>query len=295
MKIKENKEIALYNKIPLIFFLCCAVTVIVRTVQVFLFLDRETGFYQGGSFLTTLLYAVIAVASVFFALTAFMSKQTAAVTLQVKKDNLISVLGCLLAVSFLTDSVSAFIASLDSTGNISYGISAFQAMMLSGTIPKFFQSIFAVLSAVYFLIFVKGIIKGNNNSAKHKILAVAPVCWAGFRLIHRFVEQISYIRVSELFLELILLALMVMFFMAFAQMASGVYVKNARWRIAGLGLSMALISLTLNIPRLLHIILKGSDALSVKYPFSVCDFVFALFVLVLVIKIIKEEREPGEV
>lgn len=291
MKLKENKEISFYGRLPLIFFLCSAVTVIIRTVQVFSFIDRETGFYTGGGFLKVLLYAVIAFASVFFAVSAYLSKETAEISLQFKKDGFLSVITCIASLSFIYDSFSAFIGAFDSLGSATYGVSAFQAMMLSGTIPQFLQSIFALLSAVYFLTFAKGIIRGSGGASKHKMLAVAPVGWAGFRLIYRFVEQISYVRVSELLLELILLALFVMLFMALAQTVSGVYVKNARWRIVGIGLPAAMISLTLNIPRLIFVLVKGSDYLYSDYPFKVSDFVLALFVAVLVTKLIKGNKK----
>ncbi len=291
MKLKENKEISLYNKIPLIFFLCCAVTVVLRTVQMFFFIEREAGFYTGGNLIKVLLYVLIAVASLAFAFVAFLSKETAQVSLRMKKDTGLSALAALVSVSFLYDSLTAFAGSATSVGTASYGATAFQSMMLSGSIPQFFQGIFALLSALYFLFFAKGIIKGTHSAAKHRILAVAPVGWAGFRLIFRFVEQISYIRVSELLLELVLLALFVMFFMAFAQLSSGVYVKNSRWRMTGIGLPAALISLTVNVPRILFAVIKGTDALYSKYPFKVCDFVLALFIAVLVVKLIRKENE----
>lgn len=294
MNLKESKEISFYNRLPLIFFLCCAVTVIIRMLQMFFFIDRETGFYTGGIILTVILYLLTAVSSVVFAVTSFLSKNTAAVNLKVKSDKLIGTLSCILSLAFLYNSFSSFIGSFASVGNASYGVSAFQSMMLSGTIPQLFQSVFAVLSAAYFLIFAKDAIKGKDAVSKHKLLAVAPVGWTGFRLIYRFVEQISYVRVSELLLELILLALMIMFFMAFAQVASGVYVKNARWRIVGLGLPVALISLILNVPRLIYVIINGVDNLYAKYPFNVCDTVIALFIIFLTMWFINKEGKIAE-
>ena len=294
MKLKENKEISFYGKLPLIFFLCCAVTVIIRTVQIFSFVDRETGFYEGGSAIAVILYLILAAFSVFFAVTSFLSKETAKIELKAEKDTLLSVLTCLLSFGFLYDSASSLVGSVDSMGGSSYGVSAFQSMMLSGTLPQFFQSIFALFSAVYFLFFAKDMIKGTDKASNHKIIAVAPVCWAGFRLVHRFVEQISYIRVSELLLELVLLALTVMFFMAFAQVASGVYVINARWRIVGLGLPVSLLSLTLNVPRLIFALTQGADELYAKYPFKVSDFIVALFIVVLIVRITSRKNEAVE-
>ncbi len=294
MEIKETKDIFIYKKLPLIFFLCSAATIVLRTVQIFKFTDRETGFTTGGDILNIAVYLIIAVTAVLFMLTAFLSKETEKVSLRLKKDNLVSVASLFLAMSFLYDSVSAFFGSFETLDASAYGVSAFRSMMLSGTIPQFFQSLFALLSAFYFFSFAKGIIKETYSAEKHRILAVAPVCWAGFRLIYRFVEQISYVRVSELLIELVLLAFLVLFFMAFAQVSSGVYVKNARWRIIGLGLSSAMMSLTLNIPRFAFVLLKGADELYSKYPFRVCDFVIAVFIVIVSLRIIKGEIQPDE-
>ena len=291
MKLKESRNLSFYNKLPLIFFLCSFATIVIRTVQLFVSVDRETGFYNGGSFLTVVLYSIIAAASVLFAVTSYACKKTESVDLKIKKDTSLGLLTVILSLAFLYDSVSALFGAAFSENEVTYGVSAFQSMMLSGTIPQLFQGVFAVLSAVYFLTFAKGVIKGCETASKHSILAVAPVGWAGFRLIHRFVEQISYIRVSELLLELIFLALAVMFFMAFAQTASGVYVKNARWRIIGIGMPAALVSLTLNFPRLVFVLLSGTDTLYLKYPFRVCDFVLALFIAVVAVKIISRKSD----
>lgn len=294
MNLKESKNISYYNRLPLIFFLCCGVTVVIRTVQIFTFIDRETGFYNGSGILMAVLYLLLIIPSVLFAVSSFLSKDTAEITLRTEKDSLVSVVSCVLSLAFLYDAFSAFVGSFDSIGSASYGVSAFQSMMLSGTIPQFFQSVFALFSAVYFLIFAKGTIKGKGGASGHKLLAVAPVCWAGFRLIHRFVEQISYVRVSDLLLELVLLALLVMFFMAFAQLMSGVYVKNARWRIVGLGLPCALVSFTVNLPRLIYVLTSGTDELYAKYPFKVCDFVIAIFAVVLINKLISSKGKKAD-
>ena len=107
MKFKENKEISLYNKVPLIFLFSCIVTVALRTVQVFFYIDRETGFYTGGGFLKILLYSVIVAASVIFAAISFLSNKTASVTLQIKSNKAFGALGCLLSIAFIYDSFSA--------------------------------------------------------------------------------------------------------------------------------------------------------------------------------------------
>lgn len=281
MKIKEASEKISLQKLPLIFLISAVCGVLLRTIQMFRFIDCDTGFYTGGTAVTVCLYVLLFVSCVYFIFSSFLSADSKKISLELKKNTPLIIVTVFFVISFFWDSISSFVMSFDAIGTSS-GTTAFQSMMLSGTIPMFFQSIFAFLSALYFIIFTKGLIKSDNRIAKHKILALAPIGWAGFRLIHRFVEQISYIKVSDLFLELILLALMIMFFMSFAQVASGVYSNTVRWRITGFGLSSALLALTLNCSRLILLIFKGSEAVNPDYSFLLSDFIFGIFAIILI-------------
>lgn len=281
MKIKEANEKISLKKLPLIFLIVAVCGILLRTLQMFKFIDNETGFYTGGTAVTVSLYIILFVSCVYFIFTSFLSAESKKIGLALNRNTLLTVVTVFFVISFFWDSISSFVMSFDAIGTSS-GATAFQSMMLSGTIPMFFQSVFAFFSAIYFIILSKSLIKADNRITKHKILALAPIGWAGFRLIHRFVEQISYIKVSDLFLELILLALMIMFFMSFAQVASGVYSNTVRWRITGFGLSSALLALTLNCSRLILLIFKGSTAVNSAYPFSLSDFIFGIFAVILV-------------
>ena len=59
-----------------------------------------------------------------------------------------------------------------------------------------------------------------------------------FRLVFRFTRTISYIRVSDLMLEMLMLVFFIMFFMAFAQVNSRVDPNKKEWKIAAYGLCM---------------------------------------------------------
>lgn len=289
MKIKESNDRISLKGLPVVFLIAAVISVIIRSLQMFKFIDHGTGFYTGGSVLAAILYLVLGAACLYFIVSSFLSADSKKIDIQLKKNPALIAITLIFSATFLYDSVSAIYSSAMSMGTESAG-TAFQSMMLSGTIPMFFRSIFAVLSAVYFVILAKSFIKGDTRVSKHKILAVAPVGWAGFRIIYRFVEQISYVKVSELLLELVLLALMIMFFMAFAQVTSGVYSNVSRWRVVGFGFSAALVALTLNCSRLIYVFANGGDALNTKYPFAVTDFIFALFAIVLIKAIIIEIR-----
>lgn len=290
MKIKEANEKISLQKMPLIFLVTAVVGILLRSLQMFKYIDHSTGFYTGGTAVTAILYVILFASCIYFLVASFLSTESKKVDLILSKNTPLIIITVFFAISFIWDSVSAFVMSFDSLGTSS-GATAFQSMMLSGTIPMFFQSIFAFFSAIYFLILVKSFIKADGRIVKHKILALAPIGWAGFRLIHRFVEQISYIKVSDLFLELILLALMIMFFMSFAQVASGVYSNTVRWRITGFGLSAALLALTLNCSRLVLILFKGSSVINSDYPFSLPDFLFGIFVIILIKTLLSQIAE----
>ncbi len=289
MKIKQSNDKISLREMPVVFFIAAVVSVICRTLQMFMFIDHETGFYTGGSVSSVALYAVLAVASIYFIVASFLSAESRKTDFCLEKNSALNAVTVIFSVSFLYDGISSFFSSFMSVGTQS-AATAFQSMMLSGTIPLFFRSIFAFLSAIYFMLLAKSFIKCDGKFSGHKILAVAPVGWAGFRIIHRFIEQISYVKVSELLLELILLAFMIMFFMAFAQTASGVYSDVYRWRVTGFGLSAALVALTLNCARLICVFLKGADMLNGKYPFSVTDFIFAIFAVILIKAVITESK-----
>ena len=226
---------------------------------------------------TAVFYVYLFAVCIFFGATSYFSSQSGKIDVFVKKENGLVASCAFFAVALFFDGFSSFAAISDSSAASSSGANLFQAMMLSGAIPSFFRTVFALVSGVYFLILTKGFIKEDERAARHKYLALAPVGWAGFRLIYRFVEQISYIRVSDLFLELIMLAGMITFFMALAQVASGVYSTDFRWRLIGIGLPAGLISLTVSCSRLVMSIFS-SDAVNVKYHFELADFIFGIFV-----------------
>ena len=85
---------------------------------------------------------------------------------------------------------------------------------------------------------------------------------------------------------------MVMFFMALAQTASGVYKDMYKWRIPGLGMSAALIAAVISVPRLIFTIL-GSSFIVSEHPFSLADFVFVIFIITLMAKIKEDAQRPA--
>ena len=293
----ENKNLSLKgsnNNLKIsscfkIFAVSAVVGVILRLVQMAKFIDPETGFYTGGSIINAIFYGVVAVAIIAFCAVTYLSADVKKIEIGGDSNKAASIGTRLFAVALLWDSFYSFFSCIYNAGT---STSNYTSMMKSGVLPMLLQSLFALISAIYFFILASDFSKGSAKAYKKKILATAPVCWAGARLIFRFLRQISFVQVSDLLLELVMIAFMIMFFMALAQTASGVYVDNVKWRIPGLGLSAALIATVISVPRLIFTIFNSSLVVS-SHPFSVVDFVFVLFILSLMSKIKEDAQRPS--
>lgn len=290
MKIKETNTSVSLKNIPFIFFLASLVCIVLRSFQMLKFIDPATGFYTGGGIVTAILYAVLLISSLVIVAMSFLSAESAKIQVQGVKNTAAGAATLAFSLSLLYDFIAAFMGAGD---NLAYVGSAtgFKGLMQSGAMPSFFQSVFALISAFYFLLLAKDFFKGTSKASKHRLLALAPVAWAGFRLILRFVRQISFIRVSDLFLELVMLACMLLFFMAFAQVAGGVYSDGFRWRIPAFGSVAALIAITLSVSRLIFTFIDSGSFINPDHPFILADFVFALFAA-LMIKFLCKNLSP---
>lgn len=298
MKLKESKaSVKLAYLLPA-FAVAAVICVVIRAIQMRYFIEPETGFFSGGTILNVAFYGILIVSFIAFAVISYISRDSSQTDVASLCDKKLSVVSAVAAFAFVCDSFSQFINAI----NLFDKIDAmqlepkfiFKALMSSGTLPSLMQSLFAILSAVYFVIAFKSFKSGSGEISSHKYIAVAPVLWAGFKLIARFIKQISYVQVSDLLLELVMIAFMVMFFMAFAQTASGVYSEDMRWRVTGFGLSSALLALTLNVPRALFTFIKDAVYVNTEYPFCLIDLVYAVFVIVLCLALINKSKNHGE-
>lgn len=291
MKIKGSNKTFCPEQILTLFGIGAVICAVFRLILVSGFIDAETGFYINDSFLITVFNILVFGFAIAILVLSFLSSHTQSIDYLSWKSKSFGILTGLYALSFFYDCFYSFTLCVGSVSEVSLSVgSAFKAMMISGTIPTFFRFVFAFFSGIYFLIFAKGLISGNSKLFKHKLLAISPVAWAGFRLLCLFVKQISFIRVSDLFFELIMLSCMIMFFMAFAQVSSGVYSEGFVWRIVGFGCVSSLIALTLNISRFAFTFIGSGEKLNSEYPLSVSDFVYSLFIIGFLLQGIRERK-----
>lgn len=280
MKIKNaNKSLGLKVLFPLMYASTLVLTVL-RCLQLAKFIDSETGFFTGGTAVNVIFYGIIAVVCLVMVVISFLSHEAKFQELSGLKDKGAAVGAAVFGTGLVYDCLASLVKGLSLLTNITYTsfepVEKFKNLMSTGTLPYALQGIFAFISAVYIFTLAKSFSKGTSAAHNRKLIALAPIAWAGFKLITRFVKQISYIRVSDLFLELVMLAFMILFFVSLAQVVSGVYCEDSRWRIIALGLSSAMISLCINIPRFIFTFF-ASEFLNKEYPFNLGDTMFAVF------------------
>lgn len=288
LSIKGSKENIKLDVCLPVFLVGAIGGIIIRCMQMVSYIDPETGFYKGnGDWIHLIFYIILAMNILFFCSRAYFSAACKTIETVGQSSKIAAIGTRAMAVGFLFDCFTSFVNGITGSSTAA----DYTGIMKSGTLPLLLQSLFGLFSAIYFFILASDFSKGTAKAYKRKIMAAAPVCWAGARLIHRFLRQISFVEVSDLFLELIMIAFMIMFFMALAQVASGVYVDNFKWRIPAFGLSAALVAVVISVPRLVFMVVNSS-LINADHPFSLADFVFVIFIFTIMSKIKADAQKP---
>ena len=259
------------------------------------YIDPQTGFYTGGAVLSWLLYVVVFVPVAIFVVVSFISRDSTRAYLSNGKNKALAIVCAAFAIVVLWDCVNQlyiYTESYQAIKELSHP--TFRILMVSGTIPALVQSFFAFFTAIYIFLFAVDYGWGKKFASKRKILAIMPMGWGIAKLILRFLNEISYVRVSDLFFELIMIGFMILFFVSLAQVSSGVYSDTARWKITGVGLPAALIAIILNVPRLILTYIGDGAHIVNGYPFYSTDLTFGIFVLAVCLNIILSEEQTEE-
>jgi len=167
---------------------------------------------------------------------------------------------------------------------IQQNTSLFLYLIKTGGFALIFEVLFAVLSCVFFLFFGYHYITGKLDYSQFKLLAVAPLCWIMARMIFRFSRTINFKNISDLLLELFMLAAMLLFFLNFARICAHVDDRGAMWSLYGYGLPAALFGFACSVPRLVMVVIGRSSQLAAQSPFELCDLMASLLILFVLIQ-----------
>ncbi len=261
---KINPLYALFVALGL---LCVAIPF--RTYQVLSLIESDTGFFAEINWSVYLIYGVCAIAFLITYILVFLAKDVPESRAIYRKNRLLAVASIIFGIGIGADAVTALAnVILSSQGMI---------LSLESFVPTLLQGVFGILSVIYIFVFGISYFDGRTTYSRYKLLALCPVIWSASRLIIRFVEKISYINVSDLMLELFSLAFMMIFFMGFARISSGLANKKAMRSVFSAGIVSGFLCVLANVPRLVAIISANGSKLVEGYPFSLCDLAFGFF------------------
>lgn len=299
MSIKgSSKKLKIEYTFWILFFATIA-AVAVRTYQRLKIIEPETGFYKVENFSVPLLYGILAVAGVLIFCVGYLAKKVPLSTLPEGRNIPLAVASLLFALTLLLDMV------FQSWFNVYYaliksgifeksfaGYGSLTVLFKSGVGVGALATVFAFFSAIYFLVFALKYFGVNISVCNRKILAVMPVFWATMRMVQRFTKTISIINMSDLLLELFMMAFMMMFFLAFAQLASNVGSRHVVNKIYSYGYIGTMFAFTITFPKIAIQFFEPSLS-GASNNMEICDLGFAIFALILCREMLKMPREDN--
>lgn len=220
-----------------------AVALPVRIWQQLFLVEDFTGFWFNASHPSIIvLYVFLALPLVASLAIALLTNKTVIVDLsrQTRKAE-----GYVCLVAALCMVISAVLALLQVFAARSAG-AGFDASLLAGIM----EGIFGLGVVVFFVNLGLVNLFPISNVYLIRMLTLMPLLWSIARLLGHFSRTISYLRVSDLFLNIMSMVLLLLFFMAAAQIISGVNAEKKMWRLTAVGLPAALFLLLVFLPRL---------------------------------------------
>lgn len=278
----------------IVFAVAAIIALPVRTLQFFTVLEGDTGFFNSADWSVYFLYAVLTLTILFSLILGIIKRKNLGYSLETVKRPGCGILSLVTAIGVVMDAVNCISKVSNSEKDVfSYSYSG-QLVVESESIIFIAEAVFAIISAVYFLALGIGLSTGKSNGSNLRLISLAPVIWSVMRMIYRFTRTISYLRISDLTFEMVMLMFMILFFMAFAQVNSQVNGKSNEWKLAAYGLPAALLALVCFVPRFIVTLIGRTELLYSYSAAEYCDFAVALFILATVITRLTDKSEMNE-
>lgn len=295
MKIKGTSKDLKTKEFYIVFVVASVIATALRFYHSVKLIDPETGFYSSTDFTVAVFYGVLIAAGFFLVIGSFISANNGEleVSTTLAKNKHLGIISLVLALAFVIEMFQGLVNSLYSlqSSTLYTDMSFYTQLMKNGYIPHMLVSVFAFLSAIYFFIFAKNCIGKKCKIASKKIFALMPVLWTLVKLISFFVKQISFVKVSSLLLEISALIFACIFLYSLAQCVSGVYADAAQWRLTGVGLTAALLLITLNFPKFILTFVSSGKYIVTDYPMNCAELILGLFILGVVFSLKKQSSK----
>ncbi|MBQ5824733.1 MAG: hypothetical protein IIW48_07995 [Clostridia bacterium] len=252
-----------------------------RVYQVTSLIDPKTGFFNGDSFTVPLFYIIGAVVIAVLLVLSFLNSKANRARNCIVKSKLLGVVSVITALSVIFKSVMAITDFIELNSEYFSGwhdIKYTAYLTQSGAASLIGEGVLGLACAVFFCLYAVSCFNKSAKLSSFGLLAATPTVWVICRIVFRFLAKISFVNISDLLLELIMLVFMIMFMLTFAQVVTGVSPEICAWRLFGCGLPAAVIAFVVSVPRLFLIIIGHSDLIVEGYEFELCDLVLAVFI-----------------
>lgn len=280
-----------YEKISPLAALYTAVGLLIAAVpfrmyQLLNIIEADTGFYKREDWSVYVMYVLGALAIALCYILATLSKNIPASKSPYRKNKLLAIASFIFAGGILLDVVSAFSTFLVNSKSLRNVDMSILSTLNQGQLPLLFESVLGVFATIYIIVFGISYIDGRTTYSQYKFLAITPLFWAMSRIVLRFLTKIAYVNISDLLIEIFMLAIMMIFLLNFARISVGLSNKGAMRTVFATGTSGMFFCLVANLPRLIMIITGNGAKVPSDYPFSLADFGFAVFAVAYILNAI---------
>jgi len=293
--MKKNSYTSLQKLLWCVLIAALPIVIALRSHHLNNLLEPGYGFYASRDWTVITLGAFLTVIGGLFTVLSFVNARKGSVVLQYNnggvKSRTMAIISIALSVMLIWDAVvcAGFVSK--ELQNIAEDRITFTLLMKTGLLPCLMEAITAPLAALFAIIFGIDSWKGNGSVAKRRFLALFPVIWLVMRTIFRFTRTLSFMRVSELFYELMFLAFMLIFLITFAQLYSGINEGGNDWVLIAAGYPAAIIAIMCYVSRIITIALGNKLTTLVQPEFI--EFVLALFILNVLRVRLKAKSKAG--
>ncbi len=258
-------------------------SIALRTYHLLALVDSSTGFFVNSDATVPIFYGVVAVCGLAFLVMSFLCGGVPSPKSIVGKNYVLAIGSLVATGGFIWDTVTVVNENLPQfNGNINIFINLLSSNIKeNGGTFVVLQAVFALFSVVYCIVYAISHLNGSDSYKKFKTLALSPLFWAMSLLVSRLMQATSFIKVSEILLEIFMCVFMMLFFFTFARISSGVFTENSMWGIYGYGFTAVLFGSVVTVPRLI-VMAVGLSPVSGN-EFSVAHLTGIVFILVYIL------------
>ncbi len=252
-----------------------------RVYHVTTLIDPETGFFSDDSFTVPLFYIIGAAVTVVLLVLSFLNSKANRARNCTARSTLLGIISAFTASSIMFNAVNSVIRFIELNTEYAsafHGLSYTSYLTQSGAAALLGQGVTGVLASVFFFSYTVNCFSKSEKRSYISVLSAAPTLWAICRIVFRFLAKISFVNISDLLLELIMLVFVILFMLTFAQVITGVSPEVCAWRLFGCGLPAAVIAFLISVPRIFLLITGKSELLVEGYGFELCDLALAIFI-----------------